>query len=275
MRSLALDIGDKTIGIAASDLLNITAQGVKTIKRTSNKEDLRQLGEIISEYDAEILVIGYPKNMNGTEGERCEIVKKFAEKISNAFPNVKQVFWDERLSTVAAEKNLIAADVSRAKRKKVIDKMAAVYILQGWLDSNQKGSISVGRKHNQHKDFENEENFEQPNFENEQEDFFDEDEDIIIEMTDEDGNTYYYSEEMIIPVGEERFAILVEVQDEEEEHHCHCGECGDEDCDCGDIIIAKIVLNEDGEEEYIEPTDEEFEAVQDAYEKLIYEAEED
>ena len=135
MRSLALDIGDKTIGIAASDLLNITAQGVKTIKRVSIKGDLKQLGELISRYDAKILVIGYPKNMNGTEGERCEMVKNFAEKISKTFPDVKQIFWDERLSTVAAEKNLIAADVSRAKRKKVIDKMAAVYILQGYLDS--------------------------------------------------------------------------------------------------------------------------------------------
>ena len=263
MRSLALDIGDKTIGVAASDLLNITAQGVKTIKRTSNKEDLRQLGEIINQYDAEILVIGYPKNMNGTEGERCEIVKKFAEKISKAFPNVKQVFWDERLSTVAAEKNLIAADVSRAKRKKIIDKMAAVYILQGWLDSNSKESFNMAKK-----DFDNEE-------------FFDEDEDIIVEMTDEEGNVYYYSEEMIIPVGDDRFAILVEVHEhedgeEEHEHHCHCGECGDE-CECGegDVIIAKIVLNEDGEEEYIEPTDEEFEAVQNAYEQLMYEADED
>jgi putative Holliday junction resolvase len=132
---LALDIGDRTIGIAASDLLNITAQGVKTIKRTSSKEDLKQLGELISQYDAKILVIGYPKNMNGTEGERCELVKKFAEKISKIYPDIKQIFWDERLSTVAAEKNLIAADVSRAKRKKVIDKMAAVYILQGYLDS--------------------------------------------------------------------------------------------------------------------------------------------
>ena len=73
--------------------------------------------------------------MNGTEGERCELVRKFAEKICAALPEVKQIFWDERLSTVAAAKNLIAADVSRKKRKKVIDKMAAVYILQGWLDS--------------------------------------------------------------------------------------------------------------------------------------------
>lgn len=136
MRYLALDIGDKTIGVAVSDLLGLTAQGIKTIRRTSNKKDLQELGEILAEYEAEILVIGLPKNMNGTEGERCEIVRNFANKIAEKFPTVKQIFWDERLSTVAAEKFLInAADVSRAKRKKIIDKMAAVYILQGYLDS--------------------------------------------------------------------------------------------------------------------------------------------
>ena len=135
MRYAALDVGDKTIGVAASDLLGLTAQGIKTIRRTSNKSDLQELGKIISEFEVGTFVIGLPKNMNGTEGERCEIVKNFAEKIGAAFPDVKQIFWDERLSTVAAEKNLIAADVSRKKRKKVIDKMAAVYILQGFLDS--------------------------------------------------------------------------------------------------------------------------------------------
>ena len=135
MRALALDIGDKTIGVAASDLLGITAQGVETIRRTSNKEDLKRLGELVKNFEATTFVIGLPKNMDGTEGARCEVVKKFAAKIGAAFPEVNQVFWDERLSTVAATKNLIAADVSRRKRKKVIDKMAAVYILQGYLDS--------------------------------------------------------------------------------------------------------------------------------------------
>lgn len=136
MRALALDVGDKTIGVAAADLLGLTAQGITTIRRVSNREDLRRLGEIIAQYDAGILVIGLPKNMNGTEGERCEMVRAFAEKIAAANPNVEIIFWDERLSTVAAEKFLIeSADVSRAKRKKVIDKLAAVYILQGWLDS--------------------------------------------------------------------------------------------------------------------------------------------
>ena len=143
MRSLGLDVGDKTIGVAASDLLGITAQGIKTIRRVSIKNDLNELGEIISEFDAKILVIGLPKNMNGTEGERCEIVRKFAEKVQKKFPAIKQIFWDERLSTVAAEKFLInSADLSRKKRKKVIDKMAAVYILQGFLD-NQSGKEEI------------------------------------------------------------------------------------------------------------------------------------
>lgn len=135
MRYVSLDVGDKTIGVAASDLLGLTAQGIKTIRRVSFKKDLQELGEIISDFDEVIFVIGLPKNMNGTEGERCEVVRNFAEKLKDFFPDNKQIFWDERLSTVAAEKSLIAADVSRKKRKKVIDKMAAVYILQGFLDS--------------------------------------------------------------------------------------------------------------------------------------------
>ena len=136
MRALALDIGDKTIGVAASDLLGITAQGVETIRRKSNKDDLKRLSELVTRYEATTFIIGLPKNMDGTEGTRCELVRKFAAKLSAALPGVNQIFWDERLSTVAATKNLIAADVSRRKRKQVIDKMAAVYILQGWLDSN-------------------------------------------------------------------------------------------------------------------------------------------
>ena len=135
MRALALDIGDKTIGVAASDLLGLTAQGVETIRRTSIKDDLRRLGELVRQFEATAFVIGLPKNMDGTEGERCEVVRKFAARLSVSFPTVEQIFRDERLSTVAATRELVAADVSRKRRKKVIDKMAAVYILQGWLDS--------------------------------------------------------------------------------------------------------------------------------------------
>ena len=135
MRILGLDVGDRTIGIAASDALLFTAQGVETIRRTYLERDLERLGQLVAEYEADTLVVGLPKNMDGTQGERCEIVRSFADEIRNVLPQVKIIFWDERLSTVAAAKSLIAADVSRAKRKKVIDKMAAVFILQGYLDS--------------------------------------------------------------------------------------------------------------------------------------------
>ena len=87
------------------------------------------------QYETEQLIVGLPKNMDGTQGPRCDIVRDFAADVQRVFPSVKITFWDERLSTVAAAKSLIAADVSRAKRKKVIDKMAAVFILQGYLDS--------------------------------------------------------------------------------------------------------------------------------------------
>ena len=132
-RYLALDVGSKTIGIAVSDLLNLTAQGLTTVKRQSNKNDLEILGKFIKDYEVDTLVIGLPKNMNGTEGESCDKVRAFAKKINAAYPNIKIQFWDERLSTSAAEKLLIAADVSRKKRKQVIDKMAAVNILEGFL----------------------------------------------------------------------------------------------------------------------------------------------
>ena len=134
-RCLALDVGDKTIGLAVSDLLGMTAQGLETMRRKSIKEDIKYLGEVIANYEVSTVVVGLPKNMNGTEGERCELVRSFAAKINKAYPNLEVKFWDERLTTVAAEKLLIEADLSRRKRKKVIDKMAAVNILQGFLDS--------------------------------------------------------------------------------------------------------------------------------------------
>ena len=137
-RALGLDIGDRTIGIAVSDLLGMTAQGVETIRRTTLEADIKRLQELMEEYDTKLLVSGYPRNMNGTEGPRCEFVKEFCSEVQKVDPEVKVEFWDERLSTVAVTRSLIEADVSRKKRKKVVDKMAAVFILQGWLDSKPK-----------------------------------------------------------------------------------------------------------------------------------------
>lgn len=135
MRILGLDVGDKTIGIAVSDSLLFTAQGVEVIRRTSLAKDLERLRQLIEEYEVSTILVGMPKNMNGTIGPRGELVQQFAAQLEEVFPNALIRFWDERLSTVASERMLIAADVSRAKRKQVIDKMAAVFILQGYLDS--------------------------------------------------------------------------------------------------------------------------------------------
>ena len=140
MRIMGLDFGSKTIGVAMSDALFWTAQGVKTIKRSKN--EIEELRELIREYEVMEIVIGYPKNMNGTLGPRCALTDEFAEVLRAEFGLLVEL-WDERLSTVAAQRTLLEADVSRAKRKLVIDKMAAVFILQGYLDRRQSRNIPV------------------------------------------------------------------------------------------------------------------------------------
>lgn len=135
MRIMGLDFGSKTIGVAVSDALFWTAQGVKTIRRS--KKEIEELRELIREYEVNEIVIGYPKNMNGTLGPRCAATDEFAELLRLEF-GLPVELWDERLSTVAAQRTLLEADMSRTKRKLVIDKMAAVFILQGYLDRRQK-----------------------------------------------------------------------------------------------------------------------------------------
>ena len=136
MRIMSLDVGSRTIGIACSDALLMTAQGIETIRRTSLEKDFNRLQELIAEYEVHELVVGMPKNMNGTKGERAEKTEEFVEKMKEVI-DLPVTYWDERLSTVMAERQLIAADVSRKKRKSVLDKMAAVVILQGYLDRLQ------------------------------------------------------------------------------------------------------------------------------------------
>jgi len=129
---MGLDLGEKTIGVAMSDPLAFTAQGITVIRRSS--KDIEDLRHLIEEYGVNEVVIGYPRNMNGTIGERAIITQEFAAKLERIF-SLQVRLWDERLSTVGAERALLEADLSRAKRKKIIDKMAAVFILQGYLDS--------------------------------------------------------------------------------------------------------------------------------------------
>ena len=135
-RIMGLDIGDKTIGVAVSDLMGLTAQGVTTIKRVGKKKDIEEIKKIIAERQVNKIVSGLPKNMNGTVGPQGEKVQKFCELLK-AETNLPIEFWDERLSTVAAERSLIEGNVRRENRKKVIDMLAAVIILQGYLDSKR------------------------------------------------------------------------------------------------------------------------------------------
>ena len=135
-RILGLDVGDKYIGVAVSDLLQFTAQGLTTIKRESKVKDFKVIEDLINEYEIKKVVVGLPKNMNGTMGPQSEKVIKFAEKIKNKF-KIDILYLDERLTTVSAERILIESEVRRENRKKVIDKIAASYILQTYLDRKE------------------------------------------------------------------------------------------------------------------------------------------
>lgn len=133
MRIIALDVGERTIGVAVSDPLGWTAQGIKTIRRKSNAKDLEEIKNVIDEYVPEKIVIGLPKNMNGTEGSSVSYVKVFGERLKDFF-KIDILYEDERLTTVSAQKALIEADMSRKKRKGIVDMVAATYILQTYLD---------------------------------------------------------------------------------------------------------------------------------------------
>lgn len=136
MRIGALDVGDRRIGVAMSDENGWTAQGVGVVQRKNLAADLDALRAAFAPYGPTTVVVGLPKNMNGSIGPQAEKVLAFAREVESALA-VPIVMWDERLSTVGAERALLEADLSRAKRKKVIDKAAAVFILQGYLDSLQ------------------------------------------------------------------------------------------------------------------------------------------
>lgn len=136
MRILGLDFGSKTVGVAVSDPLLLTAQGIETIERKEEnklRKTCARIEELIKEYEVKSIVLGLPKNMNNTEGERVEKTKEFKELLERR-TGLPVIFWDERLTTVAAGQVLMEQGVRRENRKAVIDKVAACLILQGYLD---------------------------------------------------------------------------------------------------------------------------------------------
>ena len=139
MRAVGLDLGTKTIGLAVSDELGLTAQGIKTLERKSLKKDLAALVELAKDYQADRFILGLPLNMDGTEGPRAAATRKFGDALTEA-SQLAVIYQDERLTTVAAQRVLLEGDVSRQKRREVIDQVAATLILQGWLDAQPRAA---------------------------------------------------------------------------------------------------------------------------------------
>jgi len=137
MRILGLDYGDRRIGVALSDAFGWTAQGLEMIERKQEGDDIRRIEQLVREHEVEAIVVGLPKNMNGTIGPRGEISMAFAEQLRQTL-SLPVHLWDERLTTVAATRTLLEADVSRRKRKLLVDKMAAALLLQNYLDAQGK-----------------------------------------------------------------------------------------------------------------------------------------
>ncbi|MEE1306199.1 MAG: Holliday junction resolvase RuvX [Agathobacter sp.] len=136
MRILGLDFGTKTVGVAVCDELMYTAQGLEIIRRKSPsklRQTLARIDELVAEYNVERIVLGYPKNMNNTEGERCEKTKEFKEMLEKR-TGLEVVLWDERLTTVAADRSMMETGIRREHRKEFVDEIAAIFILQGYLD---------------------------------------------------------------------------------------------------------------------------------------------
>ncbi|KIL44495.1 Holliday junction resolvase RuvX [Jeotgalibacillus soli] len=138
MRVMGLDVGTKTVGVAISDALGWTAQGIETIKidELAGQFGFKRIKQLVDDHEVSKIVVGLPKNMNNSIGPRGEACIQYADSLKKKL-GLEVILWDERLSTTAAERVLLEADVSRKKRKKVIDKMAAVFILQGYLDSQK------------------------------------------------------------------------------------------------------------------------------------------
>lgn len=142
MRIMGLDVGEKRIGIAISDPMGWTAQGHSVLQRSVLETDIKNIGQICQEYGVEIIVVGLPQNMDGSIGPKALEVQEFAQLLEKEL-GINITYWDERLTTKSAERVLIQADVSRRRRKQVIDKLAAVHILQAYLDYQEAVSKRV------------------------------------------------------------------------------------------------------------------------------------
>ena len=232
LRSLALDVGDKRIGVAVSDALNMTAQAKGVIVREEHHQDLAQLKDYIEQYGVTEIVVGLPKNMDNTEGSQAKKTKNFANFLKNNL-ELPIIMWDERLTSRAAERMLIQADLSRKKRKKVIDQVAAALILQNYLDfKKQKSKQEVKLMSQVEGTF-----------------WFDEENEELVLQEDENEERFYVEDE--INLENNRYLILV--PSEEGKHDDH------------EALVMKLNETDDGEYLSVIEDDQEFEQVEQAY----------
>jgi putative Holliday junction resolvase len=257
-RAIGLDFGDKTIGVAVADPLGITAQGVAVIRRedpAAMRPSIAKLRGMIAEYGVTDIILGYPKRLDNTEGDRCRKTLAFKERLEKSLPGVSVTLWDERLSTVAVERVMLRADVSRERRARVVDMAAAVFILQGYLDwlhakkNRNKDNTAITLKKRRDCLMGN---FGDEELDDELDDFelddLDGEDTDIITLTDEDGGEKDYAVIDALEYQGANYVLLVPSENFEDDE--------------ADAIILKEVPTEDEDEStYEDVTDDEFEAV--------------
>ena len=218
-RIIALDVGDRRIGIAVSDPLGITAQPIETYTRVGYGPDVRRISQIAAQYETTSILCGLPRNMDGTEGFQVEKVREFAKQLENAGFTV--TFYDERMTTMLAEDALLEANMRRENRKKKVDMIAAVMILQSYLDSMAMKQAAL--------DAENEED--------------EEDDDGVFEMEDEDGNIIRFLLSATIAYQGEEYVLLTAAE-------------AAQDIEMDESFIMLKTTDEDGDECYQSLDDE-------------------
>lgn len=241
-RILCLDVGDRRIGIAVSDPLGITAQPLDTYTRVGYGPDVRHIAGIAARYDTERVLCGLPRNMDGSQGGQAEKVRAFAEQLEKAGLVIS--YWDERMTTVTAERALIEGGMRREQRKQKVDMVAAVVILQAFLDA---GGLQTP-----------------PSILQSEEDTMDDqrntEQDDLVELIDEEGNPVQFRHLMTLEHGGAAYVLLGAVEDEEDE-------------DGSEVYILRIDRDDKGEDCYVAVEDEKV--LQEVFDKFVEIAEQD
>ena len=254
MRTICLDIGEKRIGVAVSDLLDLTAQGVETIWTKGNQKDAARVAELCAQYETTHILCGLPLNMDGSEGFQAQRVKVLADLLKEMGFEIR--FQDERLTTKMATSVLLEADVRRSKRKEVVDKLAATYILQSFLDAGGWKDLPSG---NEHKKvflsevwYMNEEKMNGQEMELDQE--------AIVELVDDEGNEVAFEHLMTLEHKGNVYICLAPIEPME-------------DVAEDELVIMKILQDKDGNDYY--STIDSDEELNEAFEKYLELAEAD